>query len=118
MTNSKDKREGWLRKLKTGDEVIWVGNTWNPNRIKVITNITPSGQIDLGSVRVRPNNQRLDLKQCTPLARKGVLEQEEAGKLIVRIREWAGKGQFQLEILQKVDALITEEEIKIANKGK
>jgi len=45
---SKDKREGWLRKLKVGDEVAIISH-FREYSINRIAKITPTGRITVGN---------------------------------------------------------------------
>jgi hypothetical protein len=52
-----DKRKGWLRDLKVGDEVIVSSHT-GARTIRKVDRITPSGLMDVGGARFRSDGSR------------------------------------------------------------
>lgn len=82
----KDKRQGWLKELKEGDEVFIVDvdtDSYEGTEIGTITHITPTGRIGVNytqySVEGYRKNGRYStrLKKLTPEAKKEYLLEKE-----------------------------------------
>lgn len=77
MTESKDKRKGWLRDLKVGDKVFvttFRGVFSNDKRLAVVDKITPTGRINVAERQfsqagyIYPERGYIKLEQATERA--------------------------------------------------
>lgn len=57
MSESKDKRTGWLRELKVGDTVVI--SSGSRDYIKTVSHITPTGRITVGDSVYGPDGDRM-----------------------------------------------------------
>lgn len=82
----KDKRQGWLKELKEGDEVFIVGvdtDSYEETEIGTVTHITPTGRIGVNYTQYSVEEYRKHvsyptrLKKLTPEAKKEYLLEKE-----------------------------------------
>jgi hypothetical protein len=82
----KDKRQGWLKELKEGDEVFIVGvdtDSYEETEIGTVTHITPTGRIGVNYTQYSVEGYRKHvsyptrLKKLTPEAKKEYLLEKE-----------------------------------------
>lgn len=82
----KDKRQGWLKELKEGDEVFIVGvdtDSYEETEIGTVTHITPTGRIGVNYTQYSVEGYRkhvsypTQLKKLTPEAKKEYLLEKE-----------------------------------------
>ena len=83
---AKDKRQGWLKELKEGDEVFIVGidtDSYEETEIGTVTHITPTGRIGVNYTQYSVEGYRKNglyqtrLKKLTPEAKKEYLLEKE-----------------------------------------
>lgn len=83
---AKDKRQGWLKELKEGDEVFIVGmetDSYEETDIGTVTHITPTGRIGVNYTQYSVDGYRKHvsyptrLKKLTPEAKKEYLLEKE-----------------------------------------
>ena len=83
---AKDKRQGWLKELKEGDEVFIVGidtDSYDEAEIGTVTHITPTGRIGVNYTQYSVEGYRKHvsyptrLKKLTPEAKKEYLLEKE-----------------------------------------
>lgn len=81
-----DKRQGWLKELKEGDEVFIVGvgtDSYEETEIGTVTHITPTGRIGVNYTQYSVEGYRKHvsyptrLKKLTPEAKKEYLLEKE-----------------------------------------
>lgn len=82
----KDKRQGWLRELKEGDEVFIVGmetDSYEETEIGTVSHITPTGRIGVNYTQYSVEGYRKHvsyptrLKKLTPEAKQEYLLEKE-----------------------------------------
>lgn len=82
----KDRRQGWLKELKEGDEVFIVGvdtDSYEETEIGTVTHITPTGRIGVNYTQYSVEGYRKHvsyptrLKKLTPEAKKEYLLEKE-----------------------------------------
>lgn len=82
----KDRRQGWLKELKVGDEVFIVGidtDSYEETEIGTVTHITPTGRIGVNYTQYSVEGYRKHvsyptrLKKLTPEAKKEYLLEKE-----------------------------------------
>lgn len=82
----KDKRQGWLKELKEGDEVFIVGvdtDSYEETEIGTVTHITPTSRIGVNYTQYSVEGYRKHvsyptrLKKLTPEAKKEYLLEKE-----------------------------------------
>lgn len=82
----KDKRQGWLKELKEGDEVFIVGidtDSYEETEIGTVTHITPTGRIGVNYTQYSVKGERKGnrfptrLKKLTPESKKEYLLEKE-----------------------------------------
>lgn len=87
----KDKRTGWLKDLKVGDEVFLVG-AYSPN-IAVVEKITPTGRINAGGYQFNhygwcrvTDYRSIHLKELTPELRSKHLLSVKRERLEAKVK--------------------------------
>ena len=99
----KDKRQGWLKELKEGDEVFIVGvdtDSYEETEIGTVTHITPTGRIGVNYTQYSVEGERkynrfpTRLKKLTREAKKEYLLEKER-------QEALGQAQAGLTLLIK-----------------
>ena len=82
----KDRRQGWLKELKEGDEVFIVGvgtDSYEETEIGTVTHITPTGRIGVNYTQYSVEGYRKHvsyptrLKKLTPETKKEYLLEKE-----------------------------------------
>lgn len=106
MTESKDKRRGWIKDLKVGDKVFVIrsrGVLGNTKTLSVVEKITPTGRLNVNGQQFPPsgniyeNYHSTKLEQATEQAIQEHISNVEKQKLIKEITNKVNSG-----ILNKV----------------
>ena len=106
MTESKDKRRGWIKDLKVGDKVFVIrsrGVLGNTKTLSVVEKITPTGRLNVNGQQFPPsgniyeNYHSTKLEQATEQAIQEHIRNVEKQKLIKEITNKVNSG-----ILNKV----------------
>lgn len=101
MTESKDKRKGWLRDLKVGDKVFIVsskGVLGSVRTLAVVEKITPTGRLNVEGQQFPPsgsiyeNYRSTKLEQATEQAIQEHVSNVEKQKLIKEITDKVNSG--------------------------
>ena len=101
MTESKDKRKGWLRDLKVGDKVFIVsskGVLGSVRTLAVVEKITPTGRLNVNGQQFPPsgsiyeNYRSTKLEQATDQAIQEHVSNIEKQKLIKEITDKVNSG--------------------------
>ena len=91
----KDKRTGWLKDLKVGDEVFLIQGrgVWGSyTTISQVQKITPTGKINVDGVQFSPNGSNyggsnsLWLKELTPESKEEYLLEKQRTALLIKTR--------------------------------
>lgn len=105
----KDKRQGWLKELKEGDEVFIVGvdtDSYEETEIGTVTHITPTGRIGVNYTQYSVEGERkynrfpTRLKKLTPEAKQEYLLEKERQEALEQ-QEALGQAQAGLTLLIK-----------------
>ena len=92
---TKDKRQGWLKDLKVGDEVFIVGigaNSCEETKIGTVSHITPTGRIGVNYTQYSVEGYRKNdlfptrLKKLTPEAKQEYLLEKQRTSLLIKTR--------------------------------
>ena len=106
---AKDKRQGWLKELKEGDEVFIVGvdtDSYEETEIGTVTHITPTGRIGVNYTQYSVEGERkysrfpTRLKKLTPEAKQEYLLEKERQEALER-QKALGQAQAGLTLLIK-----------------
>ena len=101
MTESKDKRRGWIKDLKVGDKVFVIrtrGVLGNTKTLAVVEKITPTGRLNVNGQQFPPsgniyeNYHSTKLEQATEQAIKEHISNIEKQKLIREITDNINSG--------------------------
>lgn len=95
----KDKRQGWLKELKVGDEVFLIqgrGVGGSHTTISQVQKITPTGKINVDGVQFSPDgsyygsycggSNSLWLKELTPENKQEYLLEKQRTSLLIKTR--------------------------------
>lgn len=105
----KDRRQGWLKELKEGDEVFIVGidtDSYEETEIGTVTHITPTGRIGVNYTQYSVEGERkynrfpTRLKKLTPEAKQEYLLEKERQEALER-QKALGQAQAGLTLLIK-----------------
>lgn len=105
----KDRRQGWLKELKEGDEVFIVGvdtDSYEETEIGTVTHITPTGRIGVNYTQYSVEGERkynrfpTRLKKLTPEAKQEYLLEKERQEALEQ-QEALGQAQAGLTLLIK-----------------
>ena len=105
----KDRRQGWLKELKEGDEVFIVGvdtDSYEETEIGTVTHITPTGRIGVNYTQYSVEGERkynrfpTRLKKLTPEAKQEYLLEKERQEVLER-QKALGQAQAGLTLLIK-----------------
>ena len=105
----KDRRQGWLKELKEGDEVFIVGvdtGSYEETEIGTVTHITPTGRIGVNYTQYSVEGERkynrfpTRLKKLTPEAKQEYLLEKERQEALEQ-QEALGQAQAGLTLLIK-----------------
>jgi len=112
----KDKRQGWLKELKVGDEVFIIGMF--DNRIATVEKITQTGRINAGGYQFNnygrcalSNYRALHLKELTPELKSKYLLSRKKDNLVQKINNTiknTNLSELSLEKLERLDAFLKE----------
>lgn len=101
MTETKDKRKGWLKDLKVGDKVFIVslrGVLGSAKTLAVVEKITPTGRLNVKGQQFPPsgsiyeNYRSTKLEQATEQAIQEHVSNVEKQKLIKEITDKVNSG--------------------------
>lgn len=116
----KDKRKGWLKELKVGDEVFVVQSrgVWGSyTTISQVQKITPTGKINVDGVQFSPNGSNygssnsLWLKELTPESKEEYLAERKRQTLARNISNTLTPriiSELSLEKLERLDDCLKE----------
>lgn len=91
----KDKRQGWLKELKVGDEVFVASGrgAWDTSyTISVVEKITPTGKINVAGKQFSPQGHKREgyhstwLKEPTPENKQEYLLEKQRTSLLIKTR--------------------------------
>ena len=120
---TKDKRQGWLKDLKVGDEVFIVGigaNSCEETKIGTVSHITPTGRIGVNYTQYSVEGYRKNdlfptrLKKLTPEAkqeyllekeRQEYLQESQRTVLLIKTREALSKLNLNKLNIMELQAL-------------
>ena len=118
MTETKDKRVGWLRDLKVGDKVFIVsskGVLGSVRTLAVVEKITPTGRLNVEGQQFPPsgsiyeNYRSTKLEQVTEQAIQEHVSNIEKQKLIKEITDKVNSGI--LNRMTSIELKVIKEEI-------
>ena len=116
----KDKRTGWLKELKVGDEVFLIQSrgVWGSHTtISQVQKITPTGKINVDGVQFSPNgsyyggSNHLWLKELTPESKEEYLAERKRQTLARNISNTLTPrmiSELSLEKLERLDDCLKE----------
>ena len=116
----KDKRQGWLKELKVGDEVFLIQGrgVWGSyTTISKVQKITPTGKINVDGVQFSPNgsyyggSNSLWLKELTPESKEEYLSERKRQTLARNISSALTPrmiSKLSLEKLERLDDCLKE----------
>lgn len=110
----KDKRQGWLKELKVGDEVFLIqgrGVLGSYTTITKVQKITPTGKINVDGVQFSPNRSNyggsnfLWLKELTPESKEEYLAERKRQTLARNISNTLTPRMISELSLEKLECL-------------
>ena len=110
----KDRRQGWLKELKEGDEVFIVGvdtDSYEETEIGTVTHITPTGRIGVNYTQYSVEGERkynrfpTRLKKLTPEAKQEYLLEKERQEALERQKSFGTSTSWTYALIKTKEAL-------------